>query len=267
MVTSHNIVLDIGTRSGLIGVALLLVAVIASLADGLRVWRRHRNPQIAALALGMVVVVAGVLGKGMVESTFEKYRLNVALGLALGIIAAAATSLRTESDLTHPGRGRARRGDPRGSASDARAHRARAQAVVRPAGSARPAAVHPVATIRRVISPPARPDAPHDHQRPRAGRRARAQRRPVAAGAARRDRGGGSHAQGRGRPPVQPAPPGRSGRGPARRRDPLGGVARRRRAPGRAPGVDHRPARRHPRVLRGPGATGPCTSPCGRAPA
>ena len=143
MVTSHNIVLDIGTRSGLVGVALLVVAIVTSLADGLRVWRRHRNPQIAALALGMVVVVAGVLGKGMVESTFEKYRLNVALGLALGIIAASGCSASAQAPTCTPRAGRARGGDAHAPGRGAPARGRRGGGEVRRVGGPAPRGYDP----------------------------------------------------------------------------------------------------------------------------
>lgn len=75
---------------------LFLLAVGFSLGDGLRAWRRHADGGAAALALGCVAVVAGLLAKGMVESLFEKFRLATLLGLLLGaMIAMAASADRT----------------------------------------------------------------------------------------------------------------------------------------------------------------------------
>jgi len=92
--TSHNIVLDVTTRTGGIGLALISIALALTFAQAWQVWKRHPNDQLAALAVAMAAVVAAFLGKGMVESTFEKFRLSIGLGIAVGVIMALHAQLR-----------------------------------------------------------------------------------------------------------------------------------------------------------------------------
>jgi O-antigen ligase len=89
---THNIVGDLLLRTGLVGAVLFLLALGASLREGLRAWRAHPNGTAAALALGCVAVVAGLCAKGMVESLFEKFRLATLLGLTLGVMLSLAAS-------------------------------------------------------------------------------------------------------------------------------------------------------------------------------
>lgn len=91
---THNIVLDLLLRTGVIGVCLFLLAIVITLISGANVWLRHPEAEVAALALGATANVAGMLSKGLVESIFEKYRLALFLGLMIGIIASSARSLR-----------------------------------------------------------------------------------------------------------------------------------------------------------------------------
>jgi O-antigen ligase len=92
--TSHNIALDVATRTGIIGFALLVTALGLTLAQAWRVWKEHPNDQLAALAVAMAAIIGAFVGKGMVESTFEKFRLSIGLGLAAGVILALHAQLR-----------------------------------------------------------------------------------------------------------------------------------------------------------------------------
>lgn len=89
---THNIVGDLFLRTGAIGVLLFLLAAGATLRRGLRAWRFHLDAQTAALSIGCVAVVSGLLAKGMVESLFEKFRLATLLGLLLGMMLSMASS-------------------------------------------------------------------------------------------------------------------------------------------------------------------------------
>jgi hypothetical protein len=44
--------------------------------------------------MGVLVALAGLMTKGMVESILEKYRLAVLMGVGLGMLAAASASER-----------------------------------------------------------------------------------------------------------------------------------------------------------------------------
>ena len=89
---TENIALDLWMRTGLIGLALFVLALFVSVFDGLAVWRLHPDRMVAVLALALVAVIVGLVAKGMVESIFEKYRLATTLGLSLGLLRSAVTS-------------------------------------------------------------------------------------------------------------------------------------------------------------------------------
>ncbi|HEY7948615.1 MAG TPA: O-antigen ligase family protein [Acidimicrobiales bacterium] len=89
---TENIGLDLWMRAGIIGLGLFALALLLSLADGLAAWRQHPDRMVAVMALALVAVVIGLVGKGMVESIFEKYRLATMLGLSLGLLRSAVTS-------------------------------------------------------------------------------------------------------------------------------------------------------------------------------
>jgi len=100
----HNIYLDLLLRRGLVGLGLFLMAVALSLRDGWRVWRFHPDSRVAAMAIGAIAGIMGLLGKGLVESIFEKYRLAILLGLLLGMLRSARTSLTDDEWSRHPER-------------------------------------------------------------------------------------------------------------------------------------------------------------------
>lgn len=89
---THNIVLDLWMRTGLIGLILFLGALIASIVGGVQAWRGHADQTVGVLALALVAVIVGLVTKGMVESIFEKYRVATTLGLSLGVLRSAVTS-------------------------------------------------------------------------------------------------------------------------------------------------------------------------------
>ena len=93
---THNIFLDLLYRNGIVGLVLFLGAIGSVLNAGLLVWRRHAQPYVAALALGASAALVGLLARGMVESVFEKYRLAVGIGVLIGLILSARTSLSDE---------------------------------------------------------------------------------------------------------------------------------------------------------------------------
>jgi O-antigen ligase len=90
---THNIGLDLLLRTGVIGLALFLAALGSSLVEGLAVWRLHPDRMVGVLALALVAVIVGFFAKGMVESIFEKYRLATMLGISLGLLRSAVTSM------------------------------------------------------------------------------------------------------------------------------------------------------------------------------
>jgi O-antigen ligase len=90
---AHNLLLDLWLRLGLIGVVSFFAALWGSVAGGLRVWRRHRDPVTAALALAMVAVVGGLVATGFLEPLLDEYRFAVLFGVSLGILRACVTSM------------------------------------------------------------------------------------------------------------------------------------------------------------------------------
>ena len=91
---THNIGLDLLMRTGLIGLSFFLAAVAFTIRDGIRVWRNHSDAIVAAIALACTAALVGLIGKGMVESIFEKFRLSMLLGFLVGVVASAVLSLR-----------------------------------------------------------------------------------------------------------------------------------------------------------------------------
>lgn len=87
---AHNIGWDLLLRAGVVGLALFLAALVATLARGLVAFVRQRQELIAALTAGLLAAIAGVVAKGMVESIFEKFRLAILLALLVGILLSAA---------------------------------------------------------------------------------------------------------------------------------------------------------------------------------
>ncbi len=91
---THNIFVDLLLRAGIVGLALFLLAFGATAATTLRGWLSRRSDINAAFALGIGAAVTGLVGKGMAESIFEKYRLTLALGLGIGAMLSAGLPAR-----------------------------------------------------------------------------------------------------------------------------------------------------------------------------
>ena len=89
----HDVVLDLWLRLGLIGLLSFLAALGASIAEGLRVWRRQTDPVVAGLALALVAVVAGLTVTALLEPMLDEYRFVTLFGISLGMLRACATSL------------------------------------------------------------------------------------------------------------------------------------------------------------------------------
>ena len=90
---AHNIVLDLWVRLGLVGLVLFALALAASIVGGIGVWRRHSDPMTAALALALVAVLAGLMATALLEPLIDEYRFATLLGVSLGMLRAAVTSL------------------------------------------------------------------------------------------------------------------------------------------------------------------------------
>jgi O-antigen ligase len=103
---THNIALDLLLRNGLVGLLLFLIALLLSVSDGLRVWRTHPDPRVAATALGCTAALIGFVSKGMVESVFDQVRLSTMFGFLIGFIACALRGATTQSVVEGAPRGR-----------------------------------------------------------------------------------------------------------------------------------------------------------------
>ncbi len=90
----HNIVIDVLVRRGFIGVLIFVIAVFLTCRDSLLAWRRHTNRYAAVFSFACGTAFLGLLGKGMAESLFEKFRLATLFGLLIGAIISLANSAR-----------------------------------------------------------------------------------------------------------------------------------------------------------------------------
>ena len=77
---------------------MFLAAIGSVLNAGILVWRKHLRSEVAALALAASACLVGLLARGLVESIFEKYRLAVGLGVLIGLVLSARTSLDAPAD-------------------------------------------------------------------------------------------------------------------------------------------------------------------------
>ncbi len=89
---THNIALDLLVRTGIVGLALFLLAVASSVWDCIRAAVGAVDGRVAAFAIACGACVVGLFAKGMFESIFEKYRLAV----LLGVLAGASVSFAAE---------------------------------------------------------------------------------------------------------------------------------------------------------------------------
>jgi O-antigen ligase len=90
---AHNIVLDLWLRLGLVGLIMFVIAMANSFTDGVKVWRRHPDPIVAALGLGIVAVLCGLLATALLEPFLDEYRLATLFGVTLGMLRSSATSM------------------------------------------------------------------------------------------------------------------------------------------------------------------------------
>ncbi len=100
---THNILGDLLLRAGAVGLALFVLALCFSSVGLLRAWWTQGDDRAAAFALGTGAVVAGLIGKGMAESIFEKYRLAVVLGLTIGVMIAAGMPSQSRAPRARAG--------------------------------------------------------------------------------------------------------------------------------------------------------------------
>ncbi len=92
----HNIAIDIAVTTGLTGLGLLIVAVCTSLWSAYATWHRASRSAIAALAAGSAIVMMELCTKGMFESIFQKFRLGILFGFAIGAILGVRVRPSTE---------------------------------------------------------------------------------------------------------------------------------------------------------------------------
>ncbi len=90
---AHNLVLDLWLRLGLIGLTMFFLALADSVLGGLRAWRRHPDARVAALALALVAVLAGLVATGFLEPLLDEYRFATLFGVSLGMLRACVTSM------------------------------------------------------------------------------------------------------------------------------------------------------------------------------
>jgi O-antigen ligase len=90
---AHNLVLDLWLRLGLIGLVMFLLALADSVLGGLRAWGRHPDARVAALALALVAVLAGLVATGFLEPLLDEYRFATLFGVSLGLLRACVTSM------------------------------------------------------------------------------------------------------------------------------------------------------------------------------
>lgn len=88
-VPTHDIALDLLMRSGVVGLALFVMAVGLSLREGWRLWHRTTDPLVAGVALGASAGITGLLALGAVESLFDQVRVVIVFGFLLGCLTVA----------------------------------------------------------------------------------------------------------------------------------------------------------------------------------
>jgi O-antigen ligase len=101
---AHDVVLDLWFRTGLIGLVLFLLALVVSLIGGLGEWRRDPDPVSGAVALALVAVVAGLFANALLQPLLDEYRLASLLGISLGLLRSAVTSVSMVSTTAVTGR-------------------------------------------------------------------------------------------------------------------------------------------------------------------
>lgn len=95
---THNIVIDLLLRAGVIGLLLFLFAIAGTVLQALSAWRSATDPMVAATALAALTIIAGWLAHGMVESLFEHVQLAPLFGVMIGLAQAAGSQVRQVTD-------------------------------------------------------------------------------------------------------------------------------------------------------------------------
>jgi O-antigen ligase len=94
---THDIFLDVLLRAGIIGLFLIVLALLTSMWAGLSAAYRHASARVGAMGLASTAIIVELVTRGAVESIFEKERLSVLLGLAVGLACSANRSTRSKS--------------------------------------------------------------------------------------------------------------------------------------------------------------------------
>ena len=102
---THNILADLWRRTGVVGLLFFVAALGTTIVAGSRAWLGERETAQAALMLGSLAVVIGLIPKGLVENLFEKYRMVLLLGLMIGMVSSAIAASRATAatDRAAPG--------------------------------------------------------------------------------------------------------------------------------------------------------------------
>lgn len=89
---THNIVLDLLLRTGVVGLVLFLLAGLVFVRDLIVACLHEIDVRLKVLALGCAAAFVGLVVKGMFESTFEKYRIALLMGGLIGMSMSFAAS-------------------------------------------------------------------------------------------------------------------------------------------------------------------------------
>ena len=95
---------DMLLRGGIVGLFFMLVAFASTAVAGLRAVYRHVSPRIGAMGMAGTAMIVEMLTRGSVESIFEKERLSILVGFAVGICCASCRSTRTRRGASSPSR-------------------------------------------------------------------------------------------------------------------------------------------------------------------
>lgn len=104
MVPTHDLVLDLLLRSGIVGLALFVFALVLFFRQGITVWRLSAEPLTAAAALGAMAGIVGLLALSGVESLFDQVRIAITFGFLFGVLTSASRAYEAEGargDLSH----------------------------------------------------------------------------------------------------------------------------------------------------------------------
>jgi O-antigen ligase len=99
---THDIFLDILLRAGAVGLFFLLLALVSSGVAGLSAAYRHVSARVAAVGIAGTAILVEMVTRGAVESIFEKERLSVLVGIAVGICVAAGRSTKARPAASSP---------------------------------------------------------------------------------------------------------------------------------------------------------------------